>query len=74
MKLTSTRKSSLSLILAALMSVTTLNSAYAQRGELSASAGGSDAIARFVMNFGRFIDWPADAFAAADSEDRKSVV
>ncbi len=29
---------------------------------LSAQPGGADAIARFLMNFGRFIDWPESAF------------
>lgn len=68
MKLTSMHTSVRSLILIGLMSTFTLNTAHAQRGELSASSGGADAIARFVMNFGRFIDWPANAFSAADSE------
>lgn len=51
-----------------------ISPAHAQRGELSASSGGSDAIARFLMNFGRFIDWPANAFPAPDSELRVCVV
>lgn len=68
MKITSMHYSVRSLVLVGLLSVFTLNTAHAQRGELSASSGGADAIARFVMNFGRFIDWPATAFAAADSD------
>lgn len=43
-------------------------SAYAQPGQLARSDGGGDAIARFVMNFGRFIDWPDAAFSAADAD------
>lgn len=67
MKTNFTHYSVRSLILVGLLSAFTLNTAHAQRGELSASSGGADAIARFVMNFGRFIDWPAEAFPAADS-------
>lgn len=67
MKITSITYALRSLVLVGLVSSFSLNTAHAQRGELSASAGGADAIARFVMNFGRFIDWPADAFPAADS-------
>ncbi|MDO8907286.1 MAG: YfiR family protein [Pseudohongiella sp.] len=68
MKFTSMHYSVRSLVLVGLMSVFTLNSAHAQRGQLSGSSGGSDAIARFVMNFGRFIDWPESAFPAAGSD------
>lgn len=68
MKLSTMHHTVRSLVLFGLVSAFTLNTAYAQRGELSASSGGADAIARFVMNFGRFIDWPANAFAAADSD------
>ncbi|MBU2097471.1 MAG: YfiR family protein, partial [Gammaproteobacteria bacterium] len=67
MKLTSMPYSVRSLLLIGLMTAFSINTAHAQRGELSASSGGADAIARFVMNFGRFIDWPANAFPAADS-------
>jgi hypothetical protein len=68
MKFTSKHYSVRSLILVGLISFFTVSSAQAQRGQLSASSGGPDAIARFVMNFGRFIDWPESAFPAAGSD------
>lgn len=46
----------------------------AQQGQIASSDGGSDAIARFVMNFGRFIDWPDAAFSSADSDLRVCVL
>ncbi|MDT8429488.1 MAG: YfiR family protein [Pseudomonadales bacterium] len=36
----------------------------AQAQTVSSTDGGPDAIAKFLLNFGRFIDWPASAFAA----------
>ncbi|MBC52996.1 MAG: hypothetical protein CMQ34_04080 [Gammaproteobacteria bacterium] len=47
---------------------------HAQQGQIARSDGGSDAIARFVMNFGRFIDWPDAAFSSADSDLRVCVL
>lgn len=42
--------------------------AQAQQGSISSNSGGGDAIARFLMNFGRFIDWPDSAFPGADAD------
>lgn len=56
------------------LAIATLNPAYAQRGEVSSADGGSDAIARFLMNFGRFIDWPDSAFSSADAALRVCVL
>jgi hypothetical protein len=53
-----------------LLSAVAATSAQAQQGQIANSDGGGDAIARFVMNFGRFIDWPDAAFSAADSDLR----
>ncbi len=61
-------------IFISLLVVLTLNPAHAQRGEVSSADGGSDAIARFLMNFGRFIDWPDSAFSSADSALRVCVL
>lgn len=40
------------------------SSAMAQR--ISSSNEGQEAISKFILNFGRFIDWPDSAFASAD--------
>ncbi|MEX2332893.1 MAG: YfiR family protein [Pseudohongiella sp.] len=57
-----------------LLSAVAATSAQAQQGQIAKSDGGSDAIARFVMNFGRFIDWPDAAFASADGDLRVCVL
>lgn len=50
------------------ISIFCAGSALAQQGPISGESGGGDAIARFLMNFGRFIDWPETAFTGADSD------
>lgn len=42
----------------------TLSTTPALAEDLSESEEGRDAIAKFLLNFGRFIDWPATAFAS----------
>lgn len=61
------------MMIVGLLSIFAATTAQAQ-GQLAASDGGSDAIARFLMNFGRFIDWPDSAFAGADSDLRVCVL
>lgn len=41
-----------------------LSGTAAQAQTVSSTDGGPDAIAKFLLNFGRFIDWPASAFAS----------
>lgn len=57
-----------------LLSAFAATSVQAQQGQIARSDGGGDAIARFVMNFGRFIDWPEAAFSSADSDLRVCVL
>lgn len=44
------------------------------QNRISAQPGGADAISRFLMNFGRFIDWPDSAFSGAADEFRVCVM
>lgn len=48
------------------------SSAMAQR--ISSSDEGQEAISKFLLNFGRFIDWPDSAFASADAEFKVCVI
>lgn len=41
------------------------SSALAQR--ISRDSAGQEAISKFLLNFGRFIDWPDSAYASADA-------
>lgn len=63
-----TRNSIRRLLIIGLLSAFAATPTHAQRGQIARSDGGGDAIARFVMNFGRFIDWPDAAFSSADSD------
>ncbi|MDX1489854.1 MAG: YfiR family protein [Pseudohongiellaceae bacterium] len=47
-------------------------SATAQR--ISASDDGKEAIAKFVLNFGRFIDWPDSAFSSGDAAFKVCII
>jgi len=70
MKKTLTRTPLRRLLAIGLLAAVASTSAQAQQGQIAKTDGGSDAIARFVMNFGRFIDWPDAAFSNADSDLR----
>ncbi|WP_058020498.1 YfiR family protein [Pseudohongiella spirulinae] len=39
---------------------------HAQSGPITRSDVGSEAVARFLMNFGRFIDWPAGSVTSSE--------
>lgn len=55
-------KIALQAVLCVAILVATAGSAFAQ-DRISSSEAGREAIARFLMNFGRFIDWPDSAFS-----------
>jgi len=59
-------------VAAALMLCTYHSGAMAQR--ISSEGDGRDAIAKFLLNFGRFIDWPEAAFASPAADFKVCVL
>lgn len=59
-------------IMAVLLLSTYHSGAMAER--ISASDEGKDAIAQFLLNFGRFIDWPEAAFASPSADFKLCVI
>ncbi len=62
----------LATIVAVLVLGTYHSSAMAER--ISASDEGKDSIAKFLLNFGRFIDWPETAFASPSADFKLCVL